>query len=343
MKAATRHRFAFALSLAFVLSSLVSCAGNPNERTVVVYTSVDQVFSEPVLQRFEQQTGIRVLAVYDVEAAKTTGLVARLVAEKDRPRADVFWNGEFAQTMALDHAGVLAAYQPTTAADLPRRFVDADGYWTAVGCRARVLLVNTRLVAPGDRPSSIFDLSDPKRPRGSTGMALPLFGTTATHAAALFASLGPERALEFFSTLETRGVRVVDGNSVVRDLVVRGDLAVGLTDTDDACGALERGDPVEAILPDQDSFGTLLVPGTVALVAGSPHPAEARALVDYLAGIDVERQLLESGCSQIALRPGLENSPWLPVDGVRGMDVSLEDIFRQMAPSRTELRRLFVK
>jgi len=58
---------------------------------VVVYTSVDQVYSEPVIRAFEKRTGILVLPVYDVEASKTTGLVNRLIAERGRPQADVFW------------------------------------------------------------------------------------------------------------------------------------------------------------------------------------------------------------------------------------------------------------
>lgn len=57
------------------------------EQVVVVYTSVDQPFSEPILEQFEKTRGIRVLPVYDVEAAKTTGLVNRIIAEKNHPQA----------------------------------------------------------------------------------------------------------------------------------------------------------------------------------------------------------------------------------------------------------------
>lgn len=64
----------------FILSIVPGCTGDNAERKVVVYTSVDQVFSEPVLKDFEKQTGIKVYPAYDVEAAKTTGLVNRLIA-----------------------------------------------------------------------------------------------------------------------------------------------------------------------------------------------------------------------------------------------------------------------
>ena len=45
------------------------------QRQVVIYTSVDQIFSEPILKDYERETGVKVEAVYDVEAAKTRALI----------------------------------------------------------------------------------------------------------------------------------------------------------------------------------------------------------------------------------------------------------------------------
>jgi iron(III) transport system substrate-binding protein len=88
--------------------SFAGCKGKESTREVVVYTSLDKVFSQPVLEAFEKQTGIKVLPVYDSEATKTTGLVNRLIAEKDSPQADVFWNSETGRTIVLKRKGVLA-------------------------------------------------------------------------------------------------------------------------------------------------------------------------------------------------------------------------------------------
>lgn len=52
--------------------------------TVVVYSSVDEVFAEPILKQFEKETGIQVALVPDTEETKSTGLVNRLIAEKGR-------------------------------------------------------------------------------------------------------------------------------------------------------------------------------------------------------------------------------------------------------------------
>ncbi len=61
----------------------ISSGCNQNSDEVVVHTSVDQKFSEPVLKEYEKETGIRVKAVYDTEETKSTGVLNRLIAEKE--------------------------------------------------------------------------------------------------------------------------------------------------------------------------------------------------------------------------------------------------------------------
>ncbi len=316
----------------------------PATDPVVVYTSVDQPFAEPILMQFEKASGIQVQAVYDVEAAKTTGLVNRLIAEKTSPRADVFWNGEIIQTLLLQEEGVLEAYRAASAADLPAAWRDAQGYWTGVTARARVLIVNVESVSRPEAIDSLDDLLDPAWTGDEIGIAYPLFGTTATHAAALYQALGTEKARDYFQQLAERGVRVVDGNSVVRDLVVSGELAFGLTDTDDACVARQRGAPIAINLPDQAGLGTLVIPSTVALIAGAPHPAEGRALIDYLLSREVEQALLEADFSHIPLHEGLAASdPCLSAAGIRAMDVDYVLVYHFFEAAQEDMRQIFLR
>ncbi len=308
----------------------------------MIYTSVDQVYSEPILKAYGEKTGVRVRAVYDVEAAKTTGLVTRLQAERSRPQADVFWNNEFAQTLGLKAQGVLAPHRSPAAADVPEAFKDPDGHWAGVGGRARVFLVNTILLKPADYPASLEDLLSPRWPAERIGMAHPLFGTMATHAAALYASRGPERAREFFAAVRRRGIRVVDGNSVVRDMVAAGQLTFGLTDTDDAAEAMRRGAPVQVVAPDQGAGGTLVIPGTVAVIAGAPHPEEGRALADYLLSAATETALVRAGGSQTSVRPGARvGDPAFA--RIRAMKITLQEVYAAMPRAVEELREIFVR
>src|SRR5258708_1227216 len=99
-------------ALIAVLGMAACSGGHDGSDQVVLSASVDGAIPEPILKRFERQTSIKVRAVYDTEANKTTGLVNRLIAEAARPQADVFWSGEIGQTVQLSRAGALDAYEP---------------------------------------------------------------------------------------------------------------------------------------------------------------------------------------------------------------------------------------
>lgn len=319
--------------------------GHGDKPVVVIYTSVDQMYSEPVLRDFEAKTGITVKAVYDVEAAKTTGMVNRLIAEKGRPQADVFWNGEIIQTILLKEEGVLEPFDSPATAGIPASFIDPEGFWVAIAGRARIIIVNTDLVAPGDYPRSIYDLLDSTRPAEMIGLAYPLFGTTATHAAALYTALGAEKGKEFFGALAERKIRIVDGNSVVRDMVADGRLFFGITDTDDACAAIRDGKPVAIILPDQGEgeLGALIIPNTVALIKGAPHPEEARRLIDYLVSEEVEKKLVQIGWSQLPVRKITVKQSCFEAEGVRVMEVDFAGVYQELQRVKTELADLFIR
>jgi iron(III) transport system substrate-binding protein len=166
-------------------------------------------------------------------------------------------------------------------------------------------------VTPNDAPQSIFELADPKW-KGQVAMADPRFGSTSFHVAALYALAGDEKMDDFFRRLKANGVRVVDGNSLVRDLVARGDAKVGLTDTDDVNVAVENGQPIAMVLPDRDGLGVPVMPNMVSLIANAPHGEEARKLIDYLLSADVERQLAQSEAVQIPLHAGVPGPKNIP-------------------------------
>jgi iron(III) transport system substrate-binding protein len=320
---------------------LVPGCGSDRE-TVVVYTALDEMYSQPVLEAFTAATGIEVLPVYDTEASKTTGLVSRIIAEADRPRADVFWNNEVAQTIVLQRRNLLEAYRSPSAEAIPDAFKDPDGFWTGFAARGRVITYNTDLVS--EPPTSIEDLLD-ETWSGRAAIAKPLFGTTATHAAALFALWGEDRAKEFFRGLTTNSIAVLAGNATVRDLVASGEYAWGLTDTDDANGAVEDGRPAKWLFPDQDdgALGTLIIPNTVALVKGAPHPDAAKQLIDYLLSPDVEAALARTRSIQIPLNPNVEAPENVPkLADIRTMDVAFTAMAEAMEPSAEFLREEFL-
>lgn len=299
------------------IAAPLGCRGSeqsPHAQAVTVYVSTDRVFSEPVLRDYEKQSGIRVNTVYDAEETKSTGLANRLIAEQARPQADVFWSNEPIRTLVLKSRGVLAPYRSSSAQGIPPALVDPEGYWTGFSARIRVIAYNTKLVRPEEAPRSIFDLADPKW-RGQVAMADPRFGSTSFHVAALYATAGDEKMDDFFRRLKANEVRLVDGNSVVRDLVARGEVRVGLTDTDDVNVAIEDEQPIAMVLPDAAGLGVPVMPNMVSLIANGPNSEGGRRLIDYLLSADVERQLAQSEAVQLPLHAGVPGPKNIPPIG----------------------------
>jgi iron(III) transport system substrate-binding protein len=324
----------------FIMVFLMTGCG---QEEVIVYTSVDENFSSVIFEKFEKDTGIKVLAKYDIEAAKTSGLVQALITEKKNPRADVFWNGEIAQTLVLKENDVLESYISKISEDIPENFKDADGYWTAFGGRARVFIVNTDLVSKTDYPKTILDFLNEKYSADNVGMARPLSGTTFTQAGALYSLWGSEKAKKFYSDIADRGVRIVEGNSIVRDLVAEGSLMWGLTDTDDALGAMKKGAPVDIIFPDlgDEDIGTLVIPNSIALIKGGKNNKNAKEFIDYMLDIETEKYLIELDWCQVGIRETGADT-LLDISGLKSMKVSFESIFKNINEAKQDLQELFI-
>ena len=283
---------------------------------VTVYTSADQQdVAEPVFRRFEAETGIRVVARFDTEATKTTALANALRAERTRPRADVVWSNEQAANVALAAEGVTApvgdgnAALAATVAGWPSQWRDPDGRWLAFAGRARVIVHDPERVK--DPPSTWAGLCDP-RWRGRIAMADPRFGTTRSHFGAMKAYWDAHAAPGTFDAfvdalVANRPLVLTSGNSGVVDAVARGEADVGMTDTDDVFAAQARGVrvamtyPRHAHDPRHPAGGTFVIPNTVALVAGAPHPDAARRFIAFMLDPSTERQLAEATSRHIPL------------------------------------------
>jgi iron(III) transport system substrate-binding protein len=294
-------------------------------QTVVVYVSHDQVFSEPILKDFEKDTGIKVRAVYDTEETKSAGAMNRLIAEKNNPQADVYWANEPIRAEVLRQQHISAPYISPNAVGIPEAFRDPNGYWTGFAARARVLIVH-RDASP--RPASVLSYADPQW-RGRTVIANPLFGTTTDQMAALFALWGDERGRSFMQDLHDNGVKISPSNGDSADLVARGEFAFSLVDSDDAVNRMKQHQPVDLVYPDQgaDGMGCFIVPNAAVLIAGSPHPAAGKKLIDYLLSNDTERKLALSDAAQIPLHPGAAPPTQLqPIESIKVMKVNYAEV-----------------
>jgi iron(III) transport system substrate-binding protein len=347
----TRPGRALARALASILLLLLianlfsSCGGED----VVLYCALDRNFSEPLIRDFEARTGLKVKAQYDIETTKTVGLVRAIKEQMEvgKIRCDVFWNNEIANTIKLKNLGALQPYKSPSAGDIPEQFKDPEGYWAGLAARARVFIVNTDLLPDKDKwPDSYQDLIAPEW-KGKGGIAKPLTGTTATHGAVLFEKLGEEGAKEFFKQICDTDVNLTSGNAHLMRQVRSGAFAFGFTDTDDFNVARVDGHPVAVVYPDggEGQMGTLVIPNTVAMIKGCPHPDAAKKLIDFILSPEVEERLAHSNSAQIPLHPGVKRPDHVKIPGrdFKAMEVDFEMAAKDFDTCQKYFRELFIK
>ncbi len=302
-----------------LISALSMGCQSDDLRSVTIYCSHDRVHSQQILQRFEEETGIRVEAVFDTEATKTVGLAQRIRGERDRPRCDVHWSNEPLRAELLAREGLYQALPDDAGEGIDARWRDPENLWCGFAARARVLAIQPGSELISDPPRSLKALSASQL-HGKVVIADPRFGTTGTHLAIVRSQLGGEAYRELLMSWKRSGIQIASSNSASRDRVLSGEAWVGLTDTDDVEAVRRRGSEIgEEFLEDD---GVILLPNVVAVVAGSPHPEEAQQLVRWLLRREVEEWLANSASRQIPLRVEVP----VPEQGLSLEQFSVQDI-----------------
>ena len=255
-------------------TAILLLTGCAKREYVVLYTSQDQFYAEPILKEFTAATGIEVRPVFDTESAKTAALAHRLRAEKNHPQCDVFWSNEEMHTRFLVRDGVIASNDFQT-----------------VGFRTRRVVINTNALSTLDAPKTLLVLTN-KIWRGKVALAYPLFGTTSAYFMALRQHWGDAQWRDWCRSLVRNAAKVVDGNSIVVRLVGAGECVLGLTDSDDVEAGQRRGLPVAALPQIEESF---VIPNTISIISGAPHDALAQQLVAYLSKPETLQRLVDLG------------------------------------------------
>jgi iron(III) transport system substrate-binding protein len=327
--------------VAIALVGLVGCGAKP-EAEVLLYSNQPREFVGPLLSSFHRGVEGKVQPTTKFEVAgNDERLVDQLIATKDRPVADLFWDTGMLDTIRLQKAGVLEPHRWRVEPGYPPGMRASDGTWCGFAARARVLLVNTEaLPDPSQWPTSVDELADPKW-RGRCALANPIGadsiganpigadsgnGTATMHAAVIRLLKGDAEAASWFEAVSKNAVVLADNVSVAV-AVSSGRVDWGLTDSDIAVTERDRLRPVEIRFPDQESNqpGTLRIPSTLSIVRGAPHPKAAALLADFLISGKIEDRLAMGDSAQLPLSRDATHQPRVLGDRpVRWMQVDFE-------------------
>ena len=303
------------LLLGAVAAGLLLTPAFDEAGSLTLYSARKEVLIRPAIEAFQKETGIRVTLL----TGKAGELARRIELERGNPNGDVFLGTAAGITELLRQKGLLEPYASPHAREIPEEFRAADHTWVGITGRVRVLIYNTDRVKAAEAPQSYFDLAAP-RWKGQVAVASLGERTTVSWLAALLALKGETATRQYVDALRANRLIVLKNNTEVRRAVARGEVAVGITNHYYYLLELQEDprSPIAIVYPDQGpaGMGTPVFSITAAIIKGTPHPAEARALIDFLLKPAGNRLLVE-GEFEIPLLPKV---PVVGADrGIKGL------------------------
>lgn len=262
-----------------VLLALLAGVG-AHARSLVVYCSHDPDACELAAQTFQRDTGIETAI-----SRKATGeFYAQIRAERANPKADVWYGGTIDPLLQAAAEGLFVAYRSPRVADLQpwaRRATERSDYKVAAIYRiiigfgtSATILKQKELVAP--RCWSDLVLSAYRK---EIELANPVTsGTGYTILATLVTLYGEDGAFDYLKKLLPNVVRFTQSGTAQGPSVARGEVGVGVSFVHEFITQQLAGFEVSITIPCEGTGDAL---GGMAIIAGAPHPEEARAFYDW--------------------------------------------------------------
>ena len=206
-----------------VASILVACANadegdEESSGSLVVYSGRSETLVGPIIEQFEEVTGIDVSVKY----GGTSAIAATLLEEGSNTPADVFF--------AQDPGGLGAVKQMLS--DLPDDLLEivpswarsTEGKWVGISGRARVIIFNTDNLSQDDIPSSISGFTDSKW-KGRIGWA-PGNASFQTMVTAMRVLWGEDKTMEWLQGIQANEPKAYPKNTPAVAATAAGEIDV---------------------------------------------------------------------------------------------------------------------
>lgn len=299
---------------------------------IVVYTSRAEALFKPVVAAFnEEYPEVSVTLL----TGQATELAARLLEERNNPRADVYISTDMLNMLSLAEQGVFEPNPSAAVMAVPAEYRGEDGSWVALTLRLRVIMYNTGLVQPADLPQSVLDLTDAKW-KGQVGAANSTNGSMIAHLAVLREQLGDAQTESFVRGLVANETQFFGGHTDVRKAVGAGELKLGLVNHYYYHLSKAEGAPVGIVYPDQGD-GQMGMPANTtnaAIVKGTRRADLARLFIDFMLS-PRGQQIYAERNFEYPVVPGVALAEGVPaLDQFRLSPVSLKSIYDQLAQTK---------
>jgi len=297
-----------------------------SDKKIILYSGRNEELIQPLLETFEQATGITVDARY----GDTAQMAAQLLEEGDRSPADVFLAQDAGALGAVTKQGMFATLSADLLDKVDPTYRAQGGEWVGVTGRSRVLAYNADLVTATDLPASVFDLTGPAW-KGKVGVA-PTNGSFQAFVTALRVQHGDQRAMEFLTGLAANEPQIRDGNGAIVDDVNNGRIATGLVNHYYVFQKAEEAGVEAAAMKVKLHFfpggdtGALVNTSGVGLLAGAKDDPDAAAFVEYLLGTEAQTYFAEE-TYEYPMIDGIATAPGLPaLESLEAPEVDLNDL-----------------
>ncbi|MFN4219213.1 MAG: extracellular solute-binding protein [Candidatus Bipolaricaulia bacterium] len=315
-------KFAVAVALMLAPTTLAQSSGE-----LVIYSGRSEPLIVPVIQLFQQQTGIKVT----LQSGSATALANLVLQEQPNPRADIFIANDAGTLEFLKLKDALQPYISEQIKKIPEQFRARDGSWLGVSGRSRVIMYNTKLLKPNELPQSVFDLTHP-RWKNKLAMATTRNESVVAWVTALRLVKGDAFTKEYLLKLKANGIVTLNGHTDVRKAVGRGEFPLGLVNHYYYHLELRDGSPVGVIYPDQgpDDIGVLVNVAGAALVRNAKHVREAQRFLEFLASPEAQKLFAELNF-EYPLLPGVPTMPGVrPLETIKLMPVRLDELGKEL-------------
>ena len=272
---------------------------------LTVYTALENDQLGPYKAAFEADNPtVEIAWVRD----STGVMTARLLAEKDNPRADVIWGLSASSVVLFENMGMLTGYTPKGAETLKPVFKDAKNpaMWTGMDAYLSVVCFNTKEAekAKAPAPKSWKDLTNAAY-KGQIVMPNPASsGTGYLTIAAWLQVMGEKAGWEYMDALHQNIAVYTHSGSAPCVQAATGERLMGIGF--DMRGATEKtkGAPIDLILPSEGAGWEM---EATAIVKGTKNMDAAQKLVDWT--VSKKANELYGKYYAIVAMPGINAAP----------------------------------